>query len=171
MIWFLLSIASAFGISLIIFDWKYMTQILPVGILSATGGIILFITLWTGYRYHIKSINFNVHTNFYAFYKSVQDYVEWYDSDHAPRFIKEQKRLLDELEKYIEINGKKIPSKILKRVNYLKDRLNKIVSNLWANAQHSDQFKRYEVWKDIKFNEMKNEIKPLYEQLKNDLRE
>lgn len=112
-----------------------------------------------------------MHTNLYAFYKSVQDYVEWYDSDHAPRFIKEQKQFLDELEKYIETSGGKIPSKTLKRVNCLKKRLNEIVRDLWANAQHGDQAKRYAVWKDIKFSIMENEVKPLYEQLKKDLKQ
>lgn len=171
MFWLLLSVAIAFGITLIFFDWKYMTEILPIGILSTTGGVILFITLWIGYRQHLRTNNYKMHTNLYAFYKSVQDYVEWYDSDHASRFIKEQKRFLDELEKYTETNAKKIPSKSLKQVNYLKKRLNELVSNLWTNAQRSDQVKRHRVWKDIKFNIMENEIKPLYEQLKKDLKQ
>ncbi len=170
MIWaLLLSIPITFGISFIIMEWTYIVEILPIGILSTTGGVILFITLLVGYRQHLRNNNYKIHANLYAFYKSVRDYVEWYDSDHAPRFIKEQKQFLDELEKYIETSGKKIPSKTLKRVNCLKKRLNEIVSNLWANAQHSDQAKRYEVWKDIKFNVMENEIKPLYEQLKKSL--
>ncbi len=105
-------------------------------------------------------------THIYHFYISVTNYVKWYDSDHAPRFIKEQKQFLDELEKYIEISGKKLTSRVVKQANYFKKRLNEIVSDLWANARHSDQAKRYEVWKNIKYNVMENEIKTLYEQLR-----
>ena len=94
-----------------------MVEILPIGILSTTGGVILCITLLVGYRQHLRTNNYKTHANIYAFYKSVQDYVEWYDSDHVPRFIKEQKQFLDKLEKHIEISGGKIPSKTLKQVN------------------------------------------------------
>lgn len=86
-------------------------------------------------------------THIYHFYPSVKNYVEWYDSDHAPKYIKEQKQFLDELEKYIETNGKKLTSRIVKRANSFKKSLNEIVSTLWANEQHSEQAKRYEVWK------------------------
>ena len=164
--WFLLSIPSGFGISLIIMEWTYMAEILPIGILSTTGGVMLFVALLIGYRQYLRTNNYKMHTNLYVFYKSVKDYIEWYDSEHEIKFIKEQKQFLDELEKYIEINGKNYTSKIIKQVNYFKDRLNEIVSVLWANTQHSNQTKRYNAWKNIKFNIMENEINPLYEQLK-----
>lgn len=167
--WFLLSIPSGFGISLIIIEWTYMAEILPIGILSTTGGVILFITLFIGYCQYFRANNDKLYTKLYVFYKSVKDYIEWYDSGHELRFIKEQKQALDELEKYIEINNKKFTSKTIKRTNYFKDKLNEIVSILWSNAQHSNQTKRYEVWKNIKFNIIENEIKLLYEQLKKNL--
>lgn len=107
--------------------------------------------------------------NIYNFYKSVREYVNWYDTDHATEFLRKQKQSLDELEKYIEINEKLFRRKTKKLVETFNARLNEILRTLWANAQHGNQTKRYEVWKNIKFNIMENEINPLYEQLKKNL--
>ncbi len=117
-----------------------------------------------------KSQNKVFFEHIYNFYSSVNEYVDWYDSDHESNFIEKQKQYLDELEKYIEINENILRSRVVKQADDLKKSLNEIVSTLWTNAQHSDQTKRYEVWENIKFNVMENEIKPFYEQFKKSLK-
>ena len=131
---------------------------------------ILFLSLsifYTKYRkYRLKKVFF---THIYHFYTSVKNYVELYNSSHSQIFVKKQNKFLDELEKYIETNERKHSLKIVKQAKHLQEKLIKIVEVLWVNSHNADQTKKYETWKNIKFNIMKNEINPLYEQLKKNL--
>ena len=68
---------------------------------------------------------------------------------------------MDELEKYLEINEKKFYLNVVRQAKHFQERLNEIVRKLWVNSHDADKAKRYEIWKNIKFNIMVNEIKPL----------
>ena len=56
MIWFILSLPLAFGVSLIIIEWSEIS-LMPHGMLASIGGIIILLTVWVGYRYSLKEFS------------------------------------------------------------------------------------------------------------------
>lgn len=53
MIWFILSLPLAFGVALVFMGWSG-ENVLPPEIIASIGGIIIFGTIWIGYRYYLQ---------------------------------------------------------------------------------------------------------------------
>jgi hypothetical protein len=130
---------------------------------------IAFLLIWFAEGRKRSTPLFSLYRNIYRYYASVKKCVDMYDVSRMQNRFRTQNKRLEELEEYLELGYKNIPKGVSNKAIVLKQKLIEVISVLSLNSHRSDQTKKYEVWKNIKFNVMENEVKPLYDQLKKDL--
>jgi len=168
MIWFILSLPLAIGIGSVFMGWSGM-KLLPPEILTTIGGIIIFITLWVGYRQYLsglvgdtkkgeieKGIIKETSGKLLSLYNDVGIFLQYYDSMSNEK-RREKSEIIDnrvsDITDFFNEAMFSLGQEVAKTINKMIDSIYSYKKRIQETNEYDNQYKIYtEFIKDSKIN-------------------